>query len=159
MPKPVNIDFDWDEIEKEGAFELLPIGPYTVAITKLELKDSKKQLESNYEEGYPYINVELSVIEGEHNKRKVWDIWSLDPKAIPFGLARALPAFGVSMKGKSTYDDYTTMTAELFPKLLGQKAIAIVKHDQSPGYEPSERVNSYRKLGAVQTTASPASVI
>src|SRR3989304_774926 len=106
--KPIVLN--WDEIEKEGSFEPIPIGPYEVAITKVELKQSKEQKETHGESGYPYFNLELTILSGEHAKRKLWDIWSLNPTALPFGLGRNLPVFGVDRKGTEEYSTYEELT-------------------------------------------------
>jgi len=155
------IIFNWDEIEDGSGFDLIPPGPYPVAITKVELKDSKQMIDSGGKEGYPYINVELTVQEGEFKGRKVWDIWSLHPKAIKIGLGRALPVFGVKMEGEGKYGTYAEMCGMLFPKLNGATAIAVIKHQAAnDDYPASERVNAYKKNGAMATDAAgPTSLI
>jgi len=170
MPEPIIIN--WDTLESESGFEPLPIGQYQVAITKLELKDSKKMTDSGGKEGYPNMNIELTIQEGEFKGRKLWDLWSMHPKAMPIGFGRALPAFGVKMTGQTTIAtkqlpdgtvvaDFTGLAAAVFPKLQGQQAIAIVKHE--PHWENAgevvDRVSHYVKLNGATAQAGPRSLI
>jgi hypothetical protein len=137
MAKPIVLD--WDALEKEGSFEPIPVAQYEVAITKVELKQSQSS-------EYPYFNVEMTIQSGAEQRRKVWDIWSLHPKAIPYGLAQNLPIFGAKPTGKGEFSTYQELAAKLIPQLIGKKAIVVIKHETYEG-EIRERVGKYVPLG------------
>ena len=58
--------FDANQVEPTASFEPLPAGKYLAAITGSEMKPTKNGDGS-------YLELEFTVIEGEHKDRKVWD--------------------------------------------------------------------------------------
>lgn len=66
-----------DKNKAGSNFDVLPAGEYEVFMTGAELKDSKNS-------EYQYYNVVYTIrddVEQEGKGRKVWDIYSLSPKA------------------------------------------------------------------------------
>ncbi|QDU33033.1 hypothetical protein KS4_10740 [Poriferisphaera corsica] len=58
--------FNASEVEPNHVFEAIPAGKYIAAITSSEMKPTKRGDGS-------YLELELTVIEGEYQNRKVWD--------------------------------------------------------------------------------------
>lgn len=63
---------DFSEVQE---FEPLPSGVYAVRITKVEEKQKPGG-------EYPYLNWEMTVIDGEFADRKLWECTSFAPKAL-----------------------------------------------------------------------------
>jgi len=61
------------EAEKGPDATVLPAGIYTVAIADAVLKNTKDLTGK-------YVSMELTVLDGEHAKRKVWDIINIKNK-------------------------------------------------------------------------------
>jgi len=77
----VNIDFDLDQYEASRPVGALPEGKYQAVIASTSEKTSKN--------GDRYVELELEVIAGEHQGRKVRDILNLwHPKEKPRNIAR-----------------------------------------------------------------------
>lgn len=55
----------------ENGFDVLPAGTYTVKITDGEMKRNKKNTGQ-------YLQVEMTIVEGEHRERKIFDRFNLD---------------------------------------------------------------------------------
>ena len=70
------------------SFEVLPTDVYPVVITNIEEKTGKTS-------GQPYLNIEMTVTEGEYEGRKLWGMVSFSPKAA-FKVKEFLIACGVS---------------------------------------------------------------
>ena len=58
--------FNANEVEPNTAFDPIPAGKYLACITSSEMKPTKAGDGS-------YLELELTVLEGEHKDRKVWD--------------------------------------------------------------------------------------
>ncbi len=70
--------FDATQVEPTTPFEPLPAGKYVACITASEMKATKQGDGS-------YLQLELTVLEGEYKGRKVWDRLCLNhsnPKAV-----------------------------------------------------------------------------
>jgi hypothetical protein len=77
----VNIDFDLDQYEASKPAGAIPAGKYQVVIASTSEKTSKN--------GDRYVELELEVIAGEHQGRKVRDILNLwHPNEKPRNIAR-----------------------------------------------------------------------
>jgi len=154
------IVFDWDAIEKEAdeRFSTLPEGTYEVAMTRFELKPSKEMLQTSGQSGFPYFNIELTIQSGEFKGRKLWDLWSLHPNALSFGIGRNLPIFGVVLSGTAEYESYEELAADISPKVLNQRALAIVYHDTYGG-RTTEKVQGYASQESITTETRPRSVL
>ena len=59
-------NFNANEVEPNTSFDPLPAGKYLAAVTASEMKPTKKGDGS-------YLEVELTILEGEYKDRKVWD--------------------------------------------------------------------------------------
>jgi hypothetical protein len=64
------VDFTDVEVQE---FELLPRGQYLVEVTSSEERAGTE---------FPYLNLEMTVLEGDYADRKVWDSMSYSPKAL-----------------------------------------------------------------------------
>ena len=58
--------FNAQEVEPSSTFDPLPAGKYLAVITGTEMKPTKNGDGS-------YLEIEFTVLEGEHKDRKVWD--------------------------------------------------------------------------------------
>jgi len=58
--------FNAHEVEPSSTFDPLPAGKYLAAVTGTEMKATKDGRGS-------YLNVELTILDGPHKDRKVWD--------------------------------------------------------------------------------------
>lgn len=86
---------DFDSVP-EG-FEALPAGTYEARKSGHELKDSKS---SNFQ----YYSVEFTIDEGEFAGRKLWDNYSMNPKAL-FAMKAALRACQVDVSASQDTDE------------------------------------------------------
>lgn len=124
--------------EVESGFEAIEEGPYPVVIEKVEVRESKSS-------DHPYLNWELTITDGDHEGRKLWQITSLSPNAL-FRLKDQLIALGVIEGDEEIdldWDDDVEVTPKAGPMLLepdvvGLAAIAIVT------VEPYKGVNQNR---------------
>jgi hypothetical protein len=74
--------FNAHEVEPSSPFEPIPAGKYLAAVTGTETKPTKNGDGS-------YLEIELTVLEGEHKDRKVWDRLCLNhPNAQTVKIAR-----------------------------------------------------------------------
>jgi len=74
--------FDANEVEPNTPFDPLPAGKYLAAITATEMKPTKAGDGS-------YLQIEFTILEGEHKDRKVWDRLCLNhPNAQTVKIAR-----------------------------------------------------------------------
>jgi hypothetical protein len=74
--------FDANTVEPSTSFDPLPAGKYLAAITGTEMKPTKNGDGS-------YLEIEFTVLEGEHKDRKVWDRLCLNhPNAQTVKIAR-----------------------------------------------------------------------
>ena len=111
--------FDPRSVEPQSDFEAIPPGKYIVLIEEAEVKQTKAG------NGH-YINLRLSVIEGPHKNRKVFDNINIDnPSAqcVEIGL-RSLSALGLAL-GLNAITD----TAQLLNRIV--TAHIKVKDDQN----------------------------
>ena len=74
--------FDANTVEPTSSFDPLPAGKYLAAVTGTEMKPTKDGTGK-------YLNIEFTVLEGEHKGRKVWDRLCLNhPNAQTVRIAR-----------------------------------------------------------------------
>lgn len=74
--------FDANVVEPNAPFEVLPAGEYEVVITASEMKPTKTGTGK-------YLELELQVLSGEYQNRKVWDRLNLiNPNAQAQQIAR-----------------------------------------------------------------------
>jgi hypothetical protein len=74
--------FDANTVEPTSSFDPLPAGKYLAAITGTEMKPTKNGDGS-------YLEIELTVLEGPHKDRKVWDrLCLVHPNAQTVKIAR-----------------------------------------------------------------------
>lgn len=59
---------DKTSVANTGGFEAIPTGVYECAVTDVELREVK----SGPNQGKPYLNVELTIQNGDFNNRKLW---------------------------------------------------------------------------------------
>jgi hypothetical protein len=111
------VTVDFSEAE---SFEAIPDGEYACVIDEAELRESKSS-------DYPYINLTLSVAEGEHEGRKLWATASLHPKA----LWRTKELFeNLGINGEAIdLDVDEDSNAVLDPEFVGMPVTAVVSSE------------------------------
>jgi len=76
-------NFNANEVEPSASFDPLPAGKYLAAVTASEMKPTKSGNGS-------YLEMELTILEGEYKDRKVWDRLNLNnPNATAVKIARS----------------------------------------------------------------------
>lgn len=135
----LNMDFSNDVPFTD--FAALPEGEYTAMITAVEQKDTKAGDGS-------YLNIELTVLEGEYAGRKVWDVlnlWNKNAKAVEMArrtMRSITEAAGTSPKVTDT------------DELLDKPMVIRLAVEQQDGYKDRNRVMSYKSAGG--EVAAPA---
>lgn len=127
------------EKEAVSAPSTVPPGDYVVAVTGAQLKRSKSLTGM-------YISLELSILEGEHAKRKVWDIINIkndNPQAAMIG-RQTLAALAMAADLPALKD-----SQELVGKVVKVK-LAIKK--ESGGYEAKNQVKRYMPAACVHSS-------
>ena len=66
--------FDANDVNPDVGFDPVPAGKYTAAITASEMKQTKTKDGS-------YLELELTILEGDYKDRKVWARLNLDNKS------------------------------------------------------------------------------
>lgn len=138
----MNLDgFNADEIEPAKAYEPLPAGKYKVVISASEEKQTKSGNGS-------YLQLELTVIDGEHEGRKVFDRLNLNnPNQQAAGIARASLSAICRAVGVKTPQH----SSELHDIPLVAKVVVRPAKD---GYDASNDVKAYESC----IEATPATV-
>lgn len=126
--------FNAEDVAPQDSFEPIPAGWYSVIISDSEMKPTKKG------DG-EYLQLELTVIEGDFEGRKVWDRLNLqNPNQTAVEIAqRALSAICHAV-GVLTPGDSSELHDRPFE----------VKLSVRPGrddYEPTNEVKAYRAIG------------
>jgi hypothetical protein len=133
MPRiPMNLD----DVPAPEALGAVPAGWYTCKVSDSQTTVSRA--------GHEMLVVELTIHEGEHAGRKLWDrlnLWHPDPKVSEIA-ARSLKALAVAA-GRPNLQE----TEEIHEQLVEVKVA--VRDDQSGQYEPSNAVRSYRAASNV----------
>ena len=134
--------FDTGSVEpsKGSDFELLPPNWYNVELSDAKVKNTKAG-------NGKYLEVTLTVLDGEHKSRKIWARFNLknaNHQAEEIG-ARELAGLGIAC-GLTVISD----SAEL----NGRAVVAKVKIKAKDGQEPENAVVAYKACG--EETAAPA---
>lgn len=135
--------FSAHDVEPQDSFEPLPAGWYPVIISDSENKPTKAGTGS-------YLQLELQVIEGDFEGRKVWDRLNLDnPNQTAVEIAqRALSAICRAVE-VMTPNDSTELHDRPFEVKLSVKPA-------KGEYEPTNEVKGYRALEAAPAAAAAA---
>lgn len=135
--------FNAAEVKPQDSFEPLPAGWYTVMITDSEFKPTKAGTGQ-------YLQLELQVIEGEHEGRRVWTTLNLDnPNATAVEIAqRELSAICRAVGVMAPND-----SIELHDKPFEVKLSVAPPKD---GYEAKNKAKGYRALGGAEEAAPAA---
>jgi hypothetical protein len=146
--------FDANAVEPNAPREVIAPGDYKVMIVSSAMKDNKAGTGS-------YLELEMDILDGENQGRKIWDLLNLDnpnPKAVEIA-ERTLSAICRAVGVWNCTDS---------EQLHGRAMIASVKVDPAKdGYEAKNSVKGYKPLSdampqpsaqqpAQQTTAQPA---
>ena len=134
--------FDTGSVEpsKGSDFELLPPNWYNVELSDAKVKNTKAP-------GGKYLEVTLTVLDGEYKSRRLWARFNLknaNHQAEEIG-ARELAGLGIAC-GLTVISD----SAEL----NGRAVVAKVKIKAKEGQEPENAVVAYKACG--EETAAPA---
>lgn len=126
--------FNAEDVPPQDSFDPLPAGWYPVIISDSEFKPTKNG-------NGQYLQLELTVIEGEYEGRKTWDRLNLDnPNQTAVDIAqRALSAICRAV-GVMAPNDSTELHDRPFEVKLSVKPA-------KDSYEPSNEVKGYRAIG------------
>ena len=111
-----------------GNFEPIPAGDYVVEIEKVENRTAKS--------GNEMLSLTFNVVEGEYEGRKIFDLYVLTEKAL-WKLKDLLVAVGVDTEGMVDLD---------VDDLVGEVFTATVEIQESPGYDPQNRIKRHKPL-------------
>ena len=141
----MNIDFDLDQYEASKPVGAIPAGKYQAAIASTSEKTSKN--------GDRYVELELEVVAGEHQGRKVRDILNLwHPSEKPRNIARQTLKAICEAIGRKVSD-----TSQLcnYPLLL---SVGVEDNTYNGTTSKVNRVKGYAKLeqSVPQQTQAPA---
>ena len=116
------VTIDFSDVQD---FDVMDEGEYPVIIDKAEFREAR-------EEGkFPYINLEMSVSEGNNKGRKLWMILSFSPKAL-WRMKDVFENLGVYNDSVEVdYDEDTMLVVD--PELAGLPAVAVVTHREWEG--------------------------
>lgn len=116
------VTIDFSDVQD---FDVMEEGEYPVVIDKAEFREAR-------EEGkHPYINLEMSVSEGNYKGRKLWMILSFSPKAL-WRMKDVFENLGVYDDSVEVdYDEDTMLVVD--PEIAGLPAIAVVTHREWEG--------------------------
>jgi len=132
----MNLDgFNAQEIEPRKVFDLLPAGKYKIVISASEEKQTKKGDGS-------YLSLEMTVVEGEHEGRKLFDRLNLNnPNDVAAGIARQTLSAICRAVG--------IQTPQQSSDLHDVPLVAVVKVVPPKGeYEAKNEVKGYESAGA-----------
>lgn len=150
------VTVDFSEVEE---FEAFAKGEYQAVIEK------GTWVEQAQDDKYPYINVELTVTDGEYKDRKTWVIWSFSPKAL-FRMKQDMENLGIISEDEALDIDVDEETELVIsPEIAGMPCILVC--DKPRMYEGREQTNGVALLSAdgagpkkttpaKKTTAKPA---
>jgi hypothetical protein len=130
--------FDANAVEPNAPREVLPPDDYKVMIVSSAMKDNKAGTGS-------YLELEMDILDGENQGRKIWDLLNLDnpnPKAVEIA-ERTLSAICRAVGVWNCTDS---------DQLHGRAMIASVKVDPAKdGYEAKNSVKGYKPLSGAAT--------
>ena len=124
------IRLDFSNIEG-GEFEPIPAGDYLVEIEKCEAKTSSS--------GNDMLTMTFNVVEGDYAGRKIFDNYVLTEKAL-WKLKSLFVALGEDVDGILEFDP---------SDLIGQTFLATVSIEESPGYDPANRIKKHKKAPGI----------
>ena len=135
--------FDANAVEPNAPREVLPPDDYKVMIVSSAMKDNKAGTGS-------YLELEMDILDGENQGRKIWDLLNLDnpnQKAVEIA-ERTLSAICRAVGVWNCTDS---------DQLHGRAMIASVKVDPAKdGYEAKNSVKGYKPLSdAVSQPSQP----
>ncbi len=113
-----SFDLEWEGVDEQQTGEPVPPGEYNCEVEAVEVRQSDE------EGSFPYMSIQLRIVDGDHVERRLWYNASAAPKAIGF-TKRVMRSFGVdtSQNFKVQYDDDGTVSE---PDLIGKSALAKV---------------------------------
>ncbi len=115
-----------------GDYTPIPADDYVVEIEKVENRTAKS--------GNEMLSLTFNVMEGEYEGRKIFDLYVLTEKAL-WKLKDLLVAVGVDTEGMVDLDA---------DDLVGEVFVAKVEIQESPGYDPQNRIKQHKPLGEDQ---------
>lgn len=125
------LNFDATQVAPQESFSPLPAGEYLVMVTNTELKQTKAGTGS-------YLSVDLQIIEGEYEGRKIWDNITLQN---PNQTAVNIGQKQLSSLCHATGELHVQDSEQLHDKLV----IAVVGVRPAKGdYDASNNVKAYK---------------
>lgn len=137
--------FNAEDVPPQDNFDPIPAGWYPVVITDSEMKPTKAGTGE-------YLQLELTVLEGDHSGRKLWDRLNLDnPNQTAVDIAQRTLSAICHAVGNLTPND----SAELHDIPLMAKVSVKPAAD---GFDPRNEVKGYKAYGeeAARPTAPPS---
>lgn len=128
------IDLSAVKVQEKGDYKPVPVGEYELYLTDAEIKDSKA--------GNKYISAEFTIASGEHEKRKVFENFTL---AHEVGLQR-LKQMALGM-GITDFKKFTPQAC------IGKKVKAYINIKTEEGYDPK---NAIKYFVTTEKATSPA---
>ena len=143
----LNQHFDASAVEPAAPFELLPPGRYSVQIVQSEMRATRAG-------NGQYLWLEMDVIEGPHQGRKIWDQLNLvNPNQQTVEIAQRTLSAICHAVGKLSVQDSE--------ELHSIPMVAVVKVDpprsaNGKDYGPSNSIKTYKAITSSAPAAKPA---
>ena len=146
----LNQHFDANTVEPAALFELLPPGRYVAQIVQSEMRPTKAG-------NGQLLWLELDVLEGPHQGRKIWDQLNLvNPNQQTVEIAqRALSAICHAV-GELQVSDSEQLHLRPLQVTLAVEADSRDKHLQPHEQRKQNKIKGYAPLGPTPTARTPA---
>lgn len=146
----LNQHFDASAVEPAAPFELLPPGRYSVQIVQSEMRATRAG-------NGQYLWLEMDVIDGPHQGRKIWDQLNLvNPNQQTVEIAqRALSAICHAV-GELQVSDSEQLHLWPLQVTLAVEADSRDKHLQPHEQRKQNKIKGYAPLGPTPTARTPA---
>ena len=143
----VQMDFDANTVEPKSEFKPIPPGDYLAAITASIEKPTKLGTGS-------YLEIEFSVLDGEHKGRKVWSRLNLkNPSAVAVEIARGELSSICRSVGVMIPKDSCQLHCPPAPPLI--ISVDVVKRSDTGGMTNEIKGYYPRSRGVAQAAPAP----
>lgn len=139
------------EAQKAVSFDPIPAGQYNVIVD--DMTDERSQT------GGVYYKVEMTVLDGEFEGRKIFD--NINVRVVPKPGADPSKSKIAEEIGKRTIGQLLVAAGKPLAKdsaeVVGAQLRIRVKVDAKPGFDPKNRVTEYKPIGGTAAPAAPQS--
>lgn len=115
----------------DNEFEALPEDRYSVECVDAKLAESKA--------GKPKITAQFKVLEGDYENRRLFNDFSLVPKAL-FNLKNYFVAAGLDMEGEIDFDD--------IPEMMKDTQLTVYVTQEEYNGKAQNRLGNFAAIGA-----------